>query len=108
LPLEQGCHVKVSALVGITDAPLDVAGNQLLHLVLNSFIDLGRSEPLVYIGSEGWKLSRTRTRSTTVEESKRIHEGMIAKFGEMLYVSLAINPGTIERRHFLGIMVLAS
>jgi hypothetical protein len=43
-----------------------------------------------------------------IEESNRIHEAMIAKFVEMPCVSLAIDAGTIERRHFLDFVVLAS
>jgi hypothetical protein len=42
-----------------------------------------------------------------IEESKTIHDGMIAKFQQMPCVSLAIDAGTIERRHFLDIMILA-
>jgi hypothetical protein len=42
-----------------------------------------------------------------IEESQTIHDGMIAKFAQMPCVSLAIDVGMIERRHFLDIMILA-
>jgi hypothetical protein len=46
-------------------------------------------------------------KSTMTEESNQIHEVMMAKFLEMLCVSLAIDTGTAERRHFPHIKVLA-
>jgi hypothetical protein len=41
------------------------------------------------------------------EESKKIHDAMVTQFAEMPCVSLAINAGAMERRHFLDIIVLA-
>jgi hypothetical protein len=107
LPFEQRLQVEVSARVGITEVPLDPVENAFLHPVLNSLVDLGRSQPRVHIGSEGWKLTRARSRSTMVEESKKIDKAVIGKFAEMPCVSLAIDAGTMGRRCFLDIIVLA-
>jgi hypothetical protein len=42
-----------------------------------------------------------------VEDSKKIHEALIAQFAGMPCVSLAIDAVTMERRRFLDVMVLA-
>lgn len=107
LPFQQRLQIEVAALVAITDAPLEIVEDPVFNRILDSFIDIGRSEPRVHVGSEGCKLSRARTRTTMIEEADRIHEAMIAKFAQMPCVSLAIDAGTIERRHFLDIMILA-
>jgi hypothetical protein len=107
LPFHQRLQIEVAALVAITDAPLEIVENELFTRVLNSLVDIGRNESRIRIGSEGCKLTRTRTRRTMVEESNHIHEEMIAKFAQMPCASFAIDAGTIERRHFLDIMILA-
>jgi hypothetical protein len=103
LPFNQRLRVEVAALVAITDAPLDIVENPLFLRILDSFADIGK----IQIGSEGCKFTRGRTRNAMIEESNRMHEAMIAKFAEMPCVSLTIDAGTIERRHFLDIMLLA-
>jgi hypothetical protein len=51
LPFQQRLQVVVAALVAITGAHLEIVENQLLSGILNSFVDLGRTEPRVHIGS---------------------------------------------------------
>jgi hypothetical protein len=40
-------------------------------------------------------------------EADQIHAAVMARFTEMPCVSLVIDAGTIARRHFLDVMVLA-
>jgi hypothetical protein len=105
--LDQRIQFEVAALVAITDAPLEIVENPVFHQILGTFVEIGRSEPQIHIGSEGCKLTRGHTRSILVEYSRKIHEETITHFSQMPCVSLTIDAGTIERRHFLDIMVLA-
>jgi hypothetical protein len=107
LSLDQRLQTEVASLVAITDAPLEIVENETFIKLLNSFVELGRSDPQIHIGSERFKLTRSRTRSVLIESSHKIHQDMIRRFAIFPCVSLAIDAGTIEGRHFLDIMILA-
>jgi hypothetical protein len=107
LPVEKKLQYEIASLVAITDAPLDIVENEAFHRVINTFVELGRTDPDVQVGSHGCKLTRAKTRNIIVEHSRKIHEDMIARVAQMPCVSLAIDAGTIEQRHFLDMMILA-
>jgi hypothetical protein len=83
LPVHHRLQVEVAALFAITDAPLDTVEDPLLQRVLHALIAIGRSDPPVHIGSEGFKLTRSRTRSTMISEADQIEEAVMARFAEM-------------------------
>jgi hypothetical protein len=86
---------------------LNIVENPRFIQILNAFIDIGRKQPQVQIGSDGYKFNRIRTRQYILDLSSQMHNSMLARFSDMPCVSLAIDAGTIERRHFLDIMILA-
>jgi hypothetical protein len=81
--------------------------NPSFNRILMAIVDIGRSDPHLQIDSEEYKLTRFTVRQHIIDSSKRIHDIILARFAEMPCVSLAIDAGTIERRHFLDIMILA-
>jgi hypothetical protein len=107
LSVSQRIQYEVATLVAITNAPLDIVENPAFHRAINAFVDIGRSEPHVRIGSEECKLTRSHTRKIIINRSQAIHEYVLTKFAQMPCVSLAIDASTIERRHILDIIILA-
>jgi hypothetical protein len=100
-------QIHVATLVAITGAPLEIVEDPVFVDILNSLLALGRTHPQAEVGPNGCKLYRRRTRSTMLEESERIQKTEVAKFAQMPCVSLSIDAGTIERRHFLDIILSA-
>jgi hypothetical protein len=107
LSLEQRAQAEVVSLTALLDAPLAIAEDGLFHRRLNTFAELGREDRQFRFGSRGRTLLRYRTRKTMIEESNRLSATTIAEYPERPCVSLVIDAATIERRHFLDLMVLA-
>jgi hypothetical protein len=104
---DQRFQIEVAHLIAITDSPLDIVERPLFKRVLHSLIEIGRTDPNFDIDSEGCRLTRARTRGMMVEYSRKIHDDYMTRYAQMPCVSLAVDAGTIERRHFLDIMILA-
>jgi hypothetical protein len=98
----------IAAMIAITNAPLQLAEDPTFHGIINALFEVGRRNPELFVGPLGVGMHRHRTRSAMMEAGQRICKDRIAAFAGRPAVSLAIDAGTIEERHFLDIMVLAS
>jgi hypothetical protein len=107
LHIEQRAQVEIASLVALVDAPLEIVENGAFRRLLNAFVDIGRQDPQFQFGGERCPLTRYRTRKTMIQESVDLSARLIRAFATRPCVSLAIDAGTIERRHFLNVMLLA-
>jgi hypothetical protein len=107
LPLQQRAQAEIASLTALTDAPLSIVEDGLFQRIVNGLVDIGRDDPEFRFGPGGCPLSRYRTRKVMIEESTLVSEMIVASYAKRPCVSLAIDAGTIERRHFLDLMILA-
>jgi hypothetical protein len=107
LPIEQRAQLEVARLFAFLDAPLQAVEDGLLHRILNALVDIGREDRQFQFGGERCPLTRYRTRRAMIDESTIERNDVIEEFAKRPCVSLAIEAGTIERRHFLDVMILA-
>jgi hypothetical protein len=97
----------LAALIALTGSPLLLVEDDVLKLIINAFLQLGRDHPHLAVGTREVTLSRYRTRMAMIEAGQRICNDRIALFACRPAISIAIDAGTIEGRHFLDIMLLA-
>jgi hypothetical protein len=107
LSIEHHLQSDVATLVAITHSPLDIVESQTFAATVNDLQVIGRKAPKLQIGLDGFKFTRTQTRQCLINLSHQKHDNILSRFAEMPCVSLAIDAGTIESRHFLDIMILA-
>jgi hypothetical protein len=74
---------------------------------LNSLVEIGRGDAHFHFGPGGSTLSRYRTRKAIIEEADILSHTILVDYAKRVCVSLVIDRGTIERRHFLDLMILA-
>jgi hypothetical protein len=97
----------MAALVAAADAPLRFVEDPASHSAINHLFQLGRENPTLKVGDGGVPLSAYRTRKTLVDTGHRLSQLALERFQRLPAVSMTIDAGTIERRHFLDIMLLA-
>jgi hypothetical protein len=107
LPIEQRAQAEIASLIALVDAPLEVVEDGAFHRLLDALVDIGREDREFHFGRGQCPLTRYRTRKAMIDESTQLSDRLIAKFAQRPCVSLAIDAGTIERRHFLDVMILA-
>jgi hypothetical protein len=107
LPIEQRAQAEIAFLLALIDAPLHVVEGGCFHRLLNALVDIGRDDRQFPFGGQRCPLTRYRTRRAMVEESIHQRDRAIEQFPKRPCVSRTIDAGTIERRHFLDIMILA-
>jgi hypothetical protein len=106
LPLEKRARAEVASLTALPDAPLATVEGGIFHRRLNAPVELGREDGQFRFGSRGCTFSPYRTRKTIIEQSNRLSTTIISENAERLCVSLVTDAGTIERRHFLDLVIL--
>jgi hypothetical protein len=107
LNAEARLQLEIGALVGITGAPLAVVELPTFRRVLEAFVPdpEGPSDARSVIRNA--TLTRYRTRKALTDGADIIQNRKLREFAGLPSVSLAIDAGTLEHRHFLDIMVLA-
>jgi hypothetical protein len=107
MPLAQRAQATGASLLALLDAPLSIVEDPIFHNLANAFVDIGREDPQFRFGPGGCTLSRYRSRKAILDESSALSAMIVKSFASRPCVSLAIDAGTIARRHFLDIMILA-
>jgi hypothetical protein len=107
LPIETRAQTEVASLTALMDAPLSVVEDGLFQPTLKSFVEIGREEAHFHFGPGGCTFSRCRTRKAIIDEADILSHTIRVDYAKRACVSLVIDPGTIERRHFLDLMILA-
>jgi hypothetical protein len=74
---------------------------------LNSFVEIGREDAQFHFGPGGCTFSRYRTRKAIIDEAHILSHTILVDYVKRPCVSLIIDAGTIERRHFLDLMIFA-
>jgi hypothetical protein len=91
----------------LVDTSLEIVEDGAFHRLLDALVNIGREDRRFHFGGNRYPLTRHRTRKAKIGESTHLSDHVIAKFAQRPCVSLAIDAGTIERRHFLDVMILA-
>jgi hypothetical protein len=97
----------MAELVAAANAPLTFVEDPAAHRAVNHIFQFAREFPNVTVGPDGVPLSAYRTRKTMITVSDRLGKTALARFEKLPAVSITIDAGTIERRHFLDIMLMA-
>jgi hypothetical protein len=97
----------IATLAAAADAPLRFVEEPAVHSAINELLKLARQHPDLKVGPGGVALSEYRTRNTLTTAARRIQTDAVRRFSYLPAVSMTIDAGTIERRHFLDIMLLA-
>jgi hypothetical protein len=107
LPIQQRAQAEIASLVALVDAPLEIVEDDIFQRLLNALVDIGRENRQFRFGGDQCPLTRYRTRKAMIDESIQLRDRVVRQFAKRPCVSLAIDAGTIEKRHFLDIMILA-
>jgi hypothetical protein len=108
LPIEQRAQAEIPSFWLWSTLHFILSIDGCFQRLLNALVDIGREDRQFRFGGERCPLTRCRMRRAMVDESIHQRDRAIEQFAKRPYVSLVIDAGTFERRHFLDIMILAS
>jgi hypothetical protein len=74
---------------------------EAFHRLLNSLMAIGREDPQFRFDVGGCQLSRSKARKAILDEASALSARNVADFAKRPCVPLAIDAGTVERRHSL-------